>query len=59
MDVLKDRLCTIAELRLMDIEVGEYLTELISEYGQNRVQLAITELGLAGILELDGKGERI
>lgn len=51
-DKLKDRIKTLAEMRLLDIDVQEYLEEIIQQYGDRQVEIAIAE---AGLLELLGK----
>ena len=54
-DKLKDRIKTLAEMRLLDIDVQEYLEEIIQQYGERKVEIAVAE---AGLLELLGKGNK-
>lgn len=48
---LRDRLQTLAEMRLLDIDIGEYLEEIVQKYGEKKVEIVAAE---AGLLELIG-----
>ncbi len=43
------RLKTLGEMKLMDMDVTEYLDELIAEYGEAKIRLKINELGIASL----------
>ena len=56
---LRDRLQTLAEMRLLDIDIGEYLEEIVQKYGEKKVEIAAAEAGLqAGdiITRYEGNG---
>lgn len=48
-DWLDCRLKTIGEMKLMDVDVTEYLSELIAEYGEEKVRLKTNDLGIASL----------
>ena len=43
------RLKTLGEMKLMDMDVTEYLDELIAEYGEAKLRLKINEPGIASL----------
>lgn len=44
------RLRTAAEMKLLDIDVQEFITEILSEYGEDRVEMEAARIGLSELL---------
>ena len=47
---LEARLRTAAEIKLLDIDVQEFITEILSEYGEDRVEMEAARIGLSELL---------
>lgn len=47
---LEARLRTAAEMKLLDIDVQEFITEILSEYGEDRVEMEAARIGLSELL---------
>lgn len=47
---LEARLRTAAEIKLLDIDVQEFITEILSEYGEDRVGMEAARIGLSELL---------
>lgn len=43
------RLKTLGEMKLMDMDVTEYLDELIAEYGEAKIRLKTQEMGIVSL----------
>lgn len=47
---LEARLRTAAEMKLLDMDVQEFITEILLEYGEDRVEMAAARIGLSELL---------
>ena len=47
---LEARLRTAAEMKLLDMDVQEFITEILSEYGEDRVEMEAARIGLSELL---------
>lgn len=47
---LEARLRTVAEIKLLDMDVQEFITEILSEYGEDRVEMEAARIGLSELL---------
>lgn len=47
---LEARLRTAAEIKLLDMDVQEFITEILSEYGEDRVEMEAARIGLSELL---------
>lgn len=47
---LEARLKTAAEMKLLDMDVQEFITEILSEYGEDKVRMAAARIGLSELL---------
>lgn len=47
---MRQRLRTIAELKLLGTEVDVYIDELLQDYGKSQIEMAVAELGLSNVL---------
>lgn len=50
---LKARIQTIAEMKLLELDIGEYLDEVLLDYGFRKTQMAVAEAGLSELLTED------
>ena len=60
---LEARLMTAAEMKLLDMAVREFITEILSEYGEDKVRMTAARIGLSELLMKQavppqGKGEK-
>lgn len=47
---LEARLRTAAEIKLLDMDVQEFITEILLEYGEDRVEMEAARIGLSELL---------
>lgn len=47
---LEARLRTVAEMKLLDMDIQEFITEILSEYGEDRVEMEAARIGLSELL---------
>ena len=47
---LKDRLRTVAEMKLLDMDISEFIEEILSDYGEAKVKMTAAGIGLSGLL---------
>ena len=47
---LEARLRTAAEMKLLDMDVQEFITEILLEYGEDRVEMEAARIGLSELL---------
>ena len=50
---LKARIQTIAEMKLLELDIGEYLDEVLLDHGFRKTQMAVAEAGLSELLTED------
>ena len=58
---LKARIQTIAEMKLLELDIGEYLDEVLLDYGFRKTRMAVAEAGLSELLteDLEKAGQKI
>lgn len=47
---LKARLKTAAEIKLLDMDISEILTELLLDYGEKKIRMEAAKTGLSELL---------